>query len=218
MGCILERYKMAKPKVVTGWHILDSNGTLRYDAQRPLINEWTRALFEYVWWRSDITRTVLCQEGMHACRDLLDALQYRSPQVGAYICRVQVTGSIQETKDKLVGIYRKILWYVKLSQADVTVLDHMTKYIDDEVSPLSHHKAINAALVKFIMSLPKLRRQTAPILKGKTKYQKPRTKLLNVKDNRAKLYSGTKLFVSIKNGNAPYPYINKAHLMHLAPQ
>jgi hypothetical protein len=50
---------------------------------------------------------ILCASGLHASKNILDALQYAP---GSIICRVEVGGEIIHGYDKLVCSERTILW------------------------------------------------------------------------------------------------------------
>jgi len=196
--------KETKPRVITGWHILHSDGLCMHDHRIPLINAWERAVETCLGWRVDTKITLMCNVGMHACIELADAFMYRHPDEGVYICRVKVKGDIKASNDKIVGLYRKILWYVKLSKEEAVALyrlAHVSDGSDDD---------INAGVENFVMQLPKDRRQTSPIQKRPTKYQEPRVQLLKVKNNGAKLCSGTKLHVDMEYGHGPFPYVVKS--------
>ena len=54
-------------------------------------------------------RVTICRSGLHASRNLIDALNYAP---GATICRVECWGDVTEEDDKLVSRNRKILWRV----------------------------------------------------------------------------------------------------------
>jgi pyruvate/2-oxoglutarate dehydrogenase complex dihydrolipoamide acyltransferase (E2) component len=55
----------------------------------------------------------LCASGLHASKNILDALQYAP---GSIICRVEVGGEIIHGYDKLVASERTILWRVSGEQ------------------------------------------------------------------------------------------------------
>ncbi len=88
---------MTKEKHIRCWHFLQDDKRLRwgtkevvkvgktYTAEGPL---------------------VMCENGMHGSRRLIDALQYVP---GAVLCKVAIWGEVQETNDKLVGRHRKVL-------------------------------------------------------------------------------------------------------------
>ena len=52
----------------------------------------------------------LCYSGLHASLKILDALRYAP---GNTICRVECSGHILESFDKLVCSKRKVLWYIE---------------------------------------------------------------------------------------------------------
>ncbi len=55
----------------------------------------------------------LCVSGLHASRDIMDALKYAA---GSTICRVRCDGKMRESDDKLVCTRRAILWRVDAQQ------------------------------------------------------------------------------------------------------
>lgn len=80
------------------WHFLPNNGCLRFGKR-----EKVRAGRVY---RAD-GPLVLCENGMHASVDPLDALSYAP---GAIICRVEMRGETVIGGDKLCSRERKVLW------------------------------------------------------------------------------------------------------------
>ncbi len=88
---------MAEEKHIRCWHFLQDDKRLRwgtkevvkvgktYTAEGPL---------------------VMCENGMHGSRRLIDALQYAP---GAVLCKVVIWGEVEEQDDKLVGRHRKVL-------------------------------------------------------------------------------------------------------------
>jgi len=81
------------------WHFLAEDQKLRYGDNRIVESGETYTAPE-----GDL---VLCRHGMHGSKDLLDALYYAP---GPIVCRVNITGEIQEGDDKIVGRNREILW------------------------------------------------------------------------------------------------------------
>jgi len=186
---------MTKARVIAGWHILATDAHLgNGDDRIPRINEWERAVnLEYgddEIWITDIMDVEICCTGMHACTQLIDAGNYISPYEGRYVCRVVVTGKIAESDDKFAGLYRKILWYVKLSKRESRVLRRLSEN--------------NTKSENFIRDLPKNRRSTKPLKSERVPYQKPRGRKIWNK-TKAVLYSGTKL--QIEYGNWDFPCI-----------
>ena len=53
---------------------------------------------------------VMCRSGLHASESIIDALQYAP---GSTICRVEVSGEILTSTNKLVASERTILWRVE---------------------------------------------------------------------------------------------------------
>ena len=62
----------------------------------------------------------ICRNGLHACRNLMDALQYGSNTKA--ICRVKLTGEVVEYKNKMAASERTILWRVDSARAHRTIL------------------------------------------------------------------------------------------------
>lgn len=54
-------------------------------------------------------KLILCESGLHASKKILDALQYAP---GEILCRVEMSGSIIQSDDKLISSVRKILWRI----------------------------------------------------------------------------------------------------------
>lgn len=82
------------------WHFLQNNKQLRWGTKRKV--------------RVGQTITAegtlkMCQNGMHASKRIIDALQYAP---GAILCRVDLTGELQHENDKSVGCKRKVLWMI----------------------------------------------------------------------------------------------------------
>ena len=85
--------------MVTGWHFICADhttgqGNLKVEVGQTLTVEG---------------RLILCKHGLHACRWLLDALEYAP---GPVACKVEVWGDIIEEDDKLCGRNRKCLGMV----------------------------------------------------------------------------------------------------------
>lgn len=93
--------EMSESEIVTGWHILPDNRLLRDGRTADLLGAWQRMVGDGL--------PKPCKRGMHACRRLIDALQYAK---GALVCRVEVRGDIVECGDKLAGRERRVLAYI----------------------------------------------------------------------------------------------------------
>jgi hypothetical protein len=84
---------------VKAWHFLPDDGKLRYgDSRTPEVGEWLTC---------SPGELELCYNGMHASKDILDALSYAP---GSTICRVELRGEVIQGDNKLVARERKILW------------------------------------------------------------------------------------------------------------
>lgn len=85
-------------KSVLAWHFTDSTKKLRYNDAR--IIEIGRKL--------TVARPIkLCERGLHASVNLLDAVNYAP---GSFVWRVKLTGEIVEGEDKCVASERTALW------------------------------------------------------------------------------------------------------------
>ena len=82
------------------WHF--TGHTLRDGRPIPPVGEWLEH-------DGPIT---LCESGLHASVDILDALSYAP---GPILHRVEMDGEIIEGGDKLVASRRRILWSVDLT-------------------------------------------------------------------------------------------------------
>ena len=87
-----------RPGEVLAWHFGANDGCLNFGCREKVrIGKWIRAEGELV----------MCQDGMHASKDVFDALQYaQGPILSHVVCR----GEIAEQADKLVCRERKHLW------------------------------------------------------------------------------------------------------------
>ena len=87
-------------KTVKAWHFLESKGHLSNgDSRKVRPGRW---LVHH----GDL---VLCVSGLHASVMVLDALKYA---LGSVVCRVECSGEITHSTDKLVCTRRRILWWV----------------------------------------------------------------------------------------------------------
>jgi hypothetical protein len=86
-----------KEKRIACWHWLAEDKRLRWGTK-----EKVRVGRTY----TATGPLVMCENGMHGSRRLLDALQYAP---GGVLCKVEIWGEIQEGDDKLVGRHRKVL-------------------------------------------------------------------------------------------------------------
>ena len=88
---------MSGARTVRAWHFLPADRRCRYDGRAVVAGEWLAASGELA----------LCQNGMHASRRALDALQYAP---GPIVCRVELRGDVIEGTDKLVARERRVVW------------------------------------------------------------------------------------------------------------
>ena len=89
---------MPKANGVLAWHFLREDGKLNYlDKEPPPDGETLVHSGEIE----------LCSSGLHASKNLWDALSYAP---GPVLCRVRMGGTIKNGNDKLVASERTILW------------------------------------------------------------------------------------------------------------
>ena len=84
-------------KPIKCWHFLRDDKRLRWGTKEVVEVGKTYTA------KGDI---VMCENGMHGSRKILDALYYAP---GSLCCRVEIWGEVQEEGDKLVGRNRKVL-------------------------------------------------------------------------------------------------------------
>lgn len=114
-----------------GWHIVAPNGRLGFNDRRPVIvGERMQALdafnstLDCPWFSGYrpldpyVRHPKICMRGMHASVNLVCAIKYatmlRIFKVGAHVCRVRILGKIYDGGDKIVGMYREVLWAITL--------------------------------------------------------------------------------------------------------
>ena len=85
---------------ILAWHFLPDGGNLRWGKWK---NRKVRPLVTYV----HKGRLELCEVGLHASVEPLDALKYAP---GSIICRVQCSDRVEYGEDKLVCGRRRVLW------------------------------------------------------------------------------------------------------------
>jgi len=81
------------------WHFIEEDRKLGYNDNRVVEVGETYSLLK--------GKPELCRNGMHGSVRLIDALSLGR---GPVCCRVDITGDIQKSDDKLVGKHRKVLW------------------------------------------------------------------------------------------------------------
>ena len=82
---------------IRAWHFLPDNGRIQNRDGRTVEVGKTYSCDGPL---------VICENGMHASRRLIDALKYAP---GSVVCEVEVWGDVIETGDKLCGRHRKVL-------------------------------------------------------------------------------------------------------------
>jgi hypothetical protein len=82
-----------------GWHFLAQDRKLAYGDGRVVEEGKTYTV-------PNDKPLVLCQYGLHACKRIIDALQYGH---GNIVCRVELIGKIEHDTDKSVAYNRRVL-------------------------------------------------------------------------------------------------------------
>ena len=87
--------------MITAWHFVRTteSGPVLRDGRPVVVGEWS----------DHDGPLVLCESGLHASEDILDALRYAP---GAVCCRVECDGEIVRAADKFVCRRRRVLWIV----------------------------------------------------------------------------------------------------------
>ena len=93
------KHKTAKPKSEKwiGWHFADESETLRYGDGRKIVVGETHTVN---------CKPVLCEQGLHASKTVLEALQYAP---GPILYWVELSGIVVHGADKSVANKRKYL-------------------------------------------------------------------------------------------------------------
>lgn len=92
-------------KWTEGWHFLRADKALGYGDRRVLVEGETITIDG---------EPVLCEHGLHASENILDALRY-APDGVTWCCRVQLGGTVYYDTDKAVATERTVLWMVDVS-------------------------------------------------------------------------------------------------------
>ena len=98
---------LPRPRGVLGWHFLAEDRRLQFGT-REVVEAGKTYMAE--------GPLKMCQNGVHASRQAVDALQYAP---GPVVCRVRLSGEIQHDTDKSVARHRTVLWI-----ADATAILH----------------------------------------------------------------------------------------------
>lgn len=98
------RNSAKESKGVLAWHFVREERTLNYGDGRLVEAGKTLSY-------TGMTPPRCCNFGMHASKKISDAARFR---VGPWMCRVRVTGEIDERKNKLAGRNREVLWMAKV--------------------------------------------------------------------------------------------------------
>jgi hypothetical protein len=117
---------------VLAWHFLPAMGKLHYKDSRSVVVGETL---------THEGPMKICESGLHASEDILDALSFRR---GSVLCRVEVSGDIQRQDDKLCGRNRKCL-----SMRDITAeLREFALLCAEKVLPIFEKKYPNDTRVR----------------------------------------------------------------------
>ena len=92
------RYLENESLTIRGWHFIGADFKLRFSQETVELGKISEAT-------GPIS---LCNNGMHACRLILDALKFAN---GPVVCRVKIFGETQEDREKICGRYRQVLAY-----------------------------------------------------------------------------------------------------------
>ena len=81
------------------WHFLKADKKLRYGDNR--------IVRPGVWMKSKAKELMMCDAGMHASKDILDALDYAP---GPIVCRVELGGEMIHQDGKSCARKRRVIW------------------------------------------------------------------------------------------------------------
>ena len=91
------------------WHFIPKNRKLRYeDGRKVTRNRWLKYKS-----RSRYRDLFMCSNGMHASKDLFDAMKY-SRGFGQVLCRVVLKGKRIYGKSKICAEYRSVTWMIDI--------------------------------------------------------------------------------------------------------
>lgn len=104
--------KSNNTNIVKAWHFVGAEGTLRYrhDGRIARLGRWLKYKRQPYYEKS----IKMCSSGMHASRDMFDAMWY-ARTFGAILCRVELKGQRIYGEDKICAEYRKVLWKVDIN-------------------------------------------------------------------------------------------------------
>ena len=112
-----------KQKAVLAWHFLQGNKRLRF-GKKQLVKVGKKI-------KVDPSKLELCSYGLHASLNPFDALSFVDWD-NTYICRVELSGTIIESSNKLCASERKVLW---MKKADKT-LHEFACWCAEQVLPI----------------------------------------------------------------------------------
>ena len=109
-----------------GWHFTDTSKTLRYGDGRK-VEAGKTLTFKGT--------PELCEKGLHACKRLIDAIQYAP---GPYVWRVELSGKVLHGDDKSVATKRKAIWGYDATKvlrefSRKVALESVLKYWDEKL-------------------------------------------------------------------------------------
>ena len=107
------------------WHFTETNRLLRYQDNREVVAGKTLSI------KGD---PVLCERGLHACKNILDACNYAH---GPYIWWVELSGKVIHGSDKSVATKRKAVWGYDATEvlrefSRIVALQAVEKYWDEK--------------------------------------------------------------------------------------
>jgi hypothetical protein len=119
------RLIMPTKKIISAWHFLPNNKRTRFIGEAVVKNKWLRV---------DPEKLELCVYGLHASKNIIDALKYAP---GMICCRVEISGKMLIDNDKICAEKRRVVgWFdardVLIQFACMCALDVIDKW---EASP-----------------------------------------------------------------------------------
>ncbi len=138
---------MKKEKPVLAWHFLPADRKLRYGDGREVRVGQTLAAGGVL---------ALCEHGMHASADILDALGYAP---GTVLCRVAVSDGVLRGDNKLVGRSRKCLAMADIRPALVEWAEWCAKRAADVAAAADAAAAAADAAAAYVAAVARTKMQ-----------------------------------------------------------
>lgn len=108
----MNRHQIIKGKGksnIKAWHFITPQGILRYaDRRKVKPGEWFKYITRDYW-----KKLQMCSCGMHASKDLFDAMKF-AHIFGGILCRVELKGDRIYASNKICAEYRKVVWMIDL--------------------------------------------------------------------------------------------------------